>query len=123
MRVTTSVAAGVLAVIAVACGGDADSANGGTDDGGTDTVAIEAGDLYFNPEALDVAAGTVTFTVTNVGATRHTLVIEEAGDVEVLGVGADETATGTATLEQGTYTFYCSVPGHRSSMEGTLTVS
>ena len=53
------------------------------------------------------------------------MTIAQAGTV----VGATPTFTGgskslTLTLKPGTYTFYCSVPGHRQAgMEGTLKVS
>jgi uncharacterized cupredoxin-like copper-binding protein len=38
-------------------------------------------------------------------------------------VGQGGTSTVSASLKPGTYTFYCSVPGHREGgMEGKLTV-
>ena len=38
-------------------------------------------------------------------------------------LGANETVDTTFTATPGTYTFYCSIPGHREAgMEGTLTV-
>ena len=53
-------------------------------------------------------------------------------DVSIEGGGVDEqgrevtdggTSTVLATLKPGSYTFYCSVPGHRQAgMEGRLTV-
>jgi plastocyanin len=106
------------------CGGD----NG--DDGDTagasgdgSTVTLEAGDLYFDPEEATASAGTVEFELINVGAVEHDIVIEEADDTEVARADGGETATGSIELEAGTYTYYCSIPGHRAAMEGTLEVS
>jgi plastocyanin len=116
----------VAAFALAACGG-------GTDDGGTDTasggtatdgvVSVEAGDLYFDPESIAAEAGTIEFELVNTGAVEHDLVIEEADDTEVVRAAAGETATGSIDLEAGTYTYYCSIPGHRAAMEGTLEVS
>ena len=121
---TVSLAAASL--LLTGCGGDADAADA---DGATDAVAsaegvveVEAGDLYFEPEALSATAGETEFRLVNTGAVYHDLVVEEAGDVQVAEAEGGETATGTLELEPGTYTLYCSVPGHRSSMEATLTV-
>jgi plastocyanin len=109
-------------LVLAACGGD-DGGDAGTADGGDGPVTIEAGDLYFDPEQASASAGTVEFELVNVGAVEHDLVIEEAGDTEVVYAAAGETATGSIELEAGTYTYYCSIPGHRASMEGTLEVS
>ncbi len=62
--------------------------------------------------------------MTNMSPTEHNLTIAQGSKV----LGATPTFTGgkkslTLTLAAGTYTFYCSVPGHRQAgMEGTLTV-
>ena len=122
MNITRIVAMIAGASFAVAgCGGDdpatpaADSASG--------AIEVEAGDMYFEPESLSAAAGEIEFTLVNSGAVEHDLVIEEAGDTEVAVAAPGETATGSIELDAGTYTYYCSVPGHRSSMEGSLEVS
>jgi plastocyanin len=116
----------IVAIIAGAtlmlagCGGDeaAEPAAGTA----TGSVEVEAGDLYFEPEELSASAGEIDFTLVNTGAVEHDLVIEEAGDTEVALAAPGETATGSIELEAGTYTYYCSIPGHRATMEGTLEV-
>jgi len=56
---------------------------------------------------------------------EHNLTVAQGSKV----LGATPTFVGgsktlTLNLKPGTYTFYCSVPGHRQAgMEGTLTVS
>ena len=85
----------------------------------------EAGDLIFEPDALEAEAGEVVIDYTNPSEVPHNVAIED--DSETLAQG--ETVTGgdnaaaTAELEPGEYVFYCSIPGHRESgMEGILTV-
>jgi plastocyanin len=120
-RTTATLLAATL--LLAACGGD----DGDTGDEAAvapdGTVLIEAGDLYFDPEEVSAEAGTVEFSLVNVGAVEHDLVIEEAGDAEVARAEPGETVTGSIDLEAGTYTYYCSIPGHRAAMEGTLEVS
>jgi plastocyanin len=120
-RTTLTLLAATL--VLAACGGDdgGDGDSGAAGDGGV--ISIEAGDLYFDPEEASAQAGTVEFELVNVGAVEHDLVIEEAGDTEVAYAEPGETATGSIELEAGTYTYYCSIPGHRATMEGTLEVS
>ena len=115
-----------MALSVGACGGDggvdADAAAGATP-AATSAIEVEAGDLYFDEESLVASAGEIEFTLVNVGAVEHDLVIEEVDDAVVVFADAGETVTGTIELAAGSYTFYCSIPGHRSAMQGTLEVS
>jgi plastocyanin len=81
--------------------------------------------LLYNSKQLSAKAGTVTIDFTNASPLEHNLTIAQGSTV----LGATPTFTGgakglTVKLKPGTYTFYCSVPGHRQAgMEGTLSVS
>lgn len=126
---TGTIIAGVALLVA-ACGGGGGGASADDGDGGdgatpaaSASIEVEAGDLYYEQGSLAAIAGEIDFTLVNVGAVEHDLVIEEAGDEVVAVAAPGETATGTIALEAGSYTYYCSVPGHRTSMEGTLEVS
>lgn len=108
----------------VGCGGgDAGSDDGAAAAPGGAAIEVEAGDLYFEPEQLSASAGEVSVTLDNVGEADHDFVIEELDDLLVAHAAAGESVTESVTLEPGTYTYYCSVPGHRTTMEGTLEVS
>jgi uncharacterized cupredoxin-like copper-binding protein len=62
--------------------------------------------------------------MSNLAPVSHDVSIEGAGideHGEVVGKGG--TSRVSVDLKPGTYTFYCSVPGHREAgMQGTLTV-
>jgi plastocyanin len=117
----------VLAIGLAACGGDGNDrhrAANGNGDAPSEVSITGTDDLKFEPTSLTAAAGTITVTLTSEEAVEHDFVIEDIGDVEVVYSGPGETNSGTVDLEAGTYTFYCSIPGHRTAgMEGTLTVS
>lgn len=102
-------------------------ASGGKEAGGASTtLQLEASEsaLAFDTTELSAKAGKVTIDFTNPSVIPHNVVIEQNGK-ELAGFEpiAEGEESETAELKPGTYTFYCSVPGHREAgMEGTLTV-
>jgi plastocyanin len=88
-------------------------------------AANPEGQLSYNTKQLSAKAGKVTITMTNMAPEEHNVTVAQGSTV----LGATPTFQGgsktlTLNLKAGTYTFYCSVPGHRQGgMEGTLTVS
>lgn len=118
----------------------------------TDLAVTGTDDLRFDPDEFTVPVGEqVTLTLTSEEGAEHDFVIEDAADVGMIaddddvhgphdpdphGDHADEddlhvahadpgeTVTATFMLDEpGTYTVYCSVPGHREAgMVATLTV-
>jgi plastocyanin len=88
-------------------------------------AANPAGQLAYDTKQLSAKAGKVTIDMTNMSPVEHDVAVAQGTTV----VGQTPVFTGgskavTLTLKPGTYTFYCTVPGHRQAgMEGTLTVS
>jgi plastocyanin len=112
-----------------ACGGGDDEESdepAATDGGGGgQTIEIAAdpgGDLAFDQTELTASAGEITIEFTNDASIPHNFTLEDVdggATATISGAAADV----TVTLEPGTYTFFCSVGGHRAGgMEGTLTV-
>jgi uncharacterized cupredoxin-like copper-binding protein len=136
--------AGLLAPFAAAlliagCGGggakssaSASSAStpsgGASSTGAAETLDLKAdpsGALRFNVKSLSAKAGKVTLVMANPSQLSHSIAIQ-GGSVNMAGpvVGPGGTSTVSASLKPGTYTFYCTVPGHREAgMFGTLTVT
>jgi plastocyanin len=85
-----------------------------------------SGALMFSMTTLHALAGRVTIHFTNRAPEGHNFTLQAPGGRVI---AATPTFTGgsrtlTLKLKPGTYTFYCSVPGHRQSgMQGTLTVT
>jgi plastocyanin len=108
------------------------SVGAGCNSGGTElelvegvTVEVDVVDNAYEPQALEVAAGTeVRFT--NRGRNEHDVVPVEGGDE--LAISLDELAPGTTVTRRlttpGTYDYYCSIHGTETAgMIGTITVT
>lgn len=120
-RAAVAATAGVLCLGVVACGGGEDPA--AAPDVEADVAVVGTDALKFEPAELEAEAGEIAIGLTAGDTVEHNVVIEEAGDTMVVEAAAGQTDVGTIELEAGTYTFYCSIPGHRTAgMVGTLTV-
>jgi plastocyanin len=146
MKKLTVAFALVLASIAlVACGSsDSSSSTGGSETtqaetttesgeakggsaGSASTVDIEAASsgLAYTSKSATAKAGEVTVDFNNPQPLTHDVAIEDSsgktiGETELI---AESASSAVVDLKPGTYTFYCTVPGHREAgMEGTLTV-
>lgn len=103
---------------------ETEAAAGGGAAGTIDLSAPADGSFAYNTTEVDTAAGQVTVNFDNPAPLSHNVVIEDdagetLGETELI---SESTTSTTVDLQPGTYTFYCSVPGHREGgMEGTLT--
>lgn len=128
----TSVALVVATIVAVILTGGAEEGEEGGEaeaaeaaGGQLDLRAAPSGALRFDKEELEADAGRVAIVLENPSSVPHNVSIEGQG-VEQEGdtVGKGGTSEVTVRVEPGTYTYFCSVPGHREGgMEGTLTVA
>lgn len=90
---------------------------------GARPIELSGSSYEFDPAEITIPAGedlAIVLTATDI---EHDFTVEEF-DTHV-SAEAGETADGGLRAEEpGTYTFYCSVEGHREAgMEGTLTVT
>lgn len=88
-------------------------------------VDVAMVNFAFEPGAIDVPAGLVTFNLQNAGTSRHDMVVDVNGVVmESETYAGGEGGLWEIMLDQpGTYAFWCSIGNHRErGMEGVLTV-
>jgi len=93
--------------------------------GGTLQLAADPAAIAYDTTELTSKPGKVTIDFDNPAPLEHDVVVEdEAGDELARSEIVTESETSAeADLAAGSYTFFCSIPGHREAgMEGTLTV-
>jgi mono/diheme cytochrome c family protein len=108
---------GRLATAVKAAGGGVATEKGGV----LSIPADPGGQLAYAAAKATGTPGPVDIEMPNKSGTQHDIVIDGLGKGEIV---ANGTSSFKASLEAGkTYTYYCSVPGHRQAgMQGTLTV-
>jgi plastocyanin len=88
------------------------------------TVQVDAdptGQLAFVTDTALGTAGKITVKMANKSGTPHDIVIDGKGKGQIVQNGG--VSQFSADFTAGSYTFYCSVPGHRQAgMQGKLTV-
>jgi len=85
-------------------------------------------EFKFDPSSISAPSGKVVFFLVNAGTVSHDMIIADSSDNRVAGselISAGDSFVFTVdSISAGTYTYYCSQPGHRGSgMQGTLTVT
>lgn len=114
-----------LALVVSACGGSGANEPTETVPAGALVVRAEPGLRFDAKEYGPVPAGDVTFGYVNDDSMRHTLIIakddEKVGSFKLEVNSKGDVKSGTISLDAGTYTLLCDVPGH-SNMRATLTV-
>ena len=135
----TIFATSLLLLAVAACGGSGTSsapatpatpatsaAPAGSASPAAEVTVVIVKDFTLDPKDVSVQ-GAVSLAVTNEGPTVHNIAIRDdagavVGTTKDLKTGESETLT--VEIPAGTYTLFCSLPGHESlGIKGTLTVS
>ncbi len=90
------------------------------ENGAVTIPADPSGQLAYTSARAQAPAGPLRVVMPNESGVPHNIVIDGKGESEVIEEGETEFE---AEFEPGTFTYYCSVEGHRQAgMEGELTV-
>lgn len=92
------------------------------DDGGPDNAVIEGASelrvegssFKYSPSEVDIAAGEAVNIVLSSSDIEHDFTIDEAG-FQVTAGGGKTAEAGLVIDQPGTYTAYCSLPGHQAA--------
>ncbi len=82
------------------------------------SVQLIASEFRFDPREVTAAPGEVRFLVKNQGAIEHNFVLENGARKTVAEIPIIEPGQALeiqAAVQAGTYTMYCSLPGHRDA--------
>jgi len=120
MRKTLAFALVALALVA-ACGGGGPAQPSGS-------IKVTMTEYKFDPSTVSAPNGKVVFFLVNGGSMAHDMSIRDAGGTTVahsdLVSAGDSFVFTVDTIAAGTYTIFCSQPGHeQSGMKGTLTIT
>lgn len=116
VRVLTTILVLGLSGLLAACGdeGAADDGAAESEAGSGGAITLEMHDMYFEPDAVEVAAGEpVTFELVNEGDAEHNLVFD--GGPESDNVAPGDTVTFDAGAFDEDAVGWCSIPGHREA--------
>ena len=98
----------------------ADAIDGASSRSTTSEVAVSLSEFAISPDALEIPAGAVV-SVDNAGTVTHNLSVD--GTASPMIAGGDSVELDLSSLEPGTYTMRCDVPGHvAAGMVGSLTI-
>lgn len=87
---------------------------------GPDDLALTAENIAFSTDHLHANEGEISIVVHNADFAGHTFTIDKLDVDESL--PGDASTRITFDAPDGTYHYYCSIPGHEETMHGTLTV-
>jgi plastocyanin len=116
-----AVALAAVALLA-GCGG------GGGPSQPAGSIKVTLTEFKFDPAAITATHGKVVFYLVNSGTTQHDMAIRDSSNnrlaVSELISAGDSSVFTVDNIPAGTYTIFCTQPGHeQSGMKGTLTVT
>jgi len=122
--ITTLFAASLISLSA--CGGSSSSTPDYTIPADAGLVVKAVPTIRWDAKEYSAVAGDIKVFLANDDSVKHILVVRQGdkvvGDLELKVAKRGTFDEGTITLEAGTYSVYCIVPGH-GNMNSTLTVS
>ncbi|HET9780483.1 MAG TPA: plastocyanin/azurin family copper-binding protein [Candidatus Dormibacteraeota bacterium] len=112
----------VAAALLAGCG----SGSGSSQPSGS--IQVTMTEFKFDPSSITHASGNIVFWLVNSGSTQHDMAIRDASGKTIatseLVSAGDTQEFDVKGIVAGTYTFFCTQPGHEGSgMKGTLTVT
>lgn len=112
----------VFAAVLAGCGDSSADGDAPPVADGARRITVASRSFAFEPEEITIEAGEDVAIVLTSDDILHDFVIDEL-DLRIKATKSSSGEGGLRVDEAGTYTFYCSIPGHRNAgMEGTLVV-